>query len=102
MAESLTVALLNAERRDVLPFILVMGVAFISVALFNLYRNPLTAVPGPFWAKWSNLWLVYHIRRGHIHRKMIEVHQKYGQLVRVGPSEISNANIDSLRVIYGQ
>ena len=102
MAESLTLALLNAERRDWLPHVLVVGIAFISVVLFRHFRNPLTAVPGPFLAKWSSLWLVYHIRRGHIHRKMIEVHQKYGKLVRVGPNELSTADIDSLKVIYGQ
>ena len=102
MAESLTFALLNAERRDILPHLLVIGIAIISIVLFNRFRNPLTAVPGPFWAKWSNLWLVYHIRRGHIHRKMIEVHKKYGKLVRVGPNELSTADIDSLKTIYGQ
>lgn len=102
MAESLTFALLNAERRDVLPYILVIGIALISIVLFNRSRNPLTAVPGPFWAKWSNLWLVYHIRRGNIHRKMIEVHKKYGKLVRLGPNELSTADIDSLKIIYGQ
>ena len=101
MAESLTVALLNAKRRDVLPYVLVIGIAFISIVLFNRSRNPLNAVPGPFWAKWSNLWLVYHIRQGSMHRKIVEVHKKYGKLVRVGPNEISTADIDSLKIIYG-
>ena len=102
MSESLISALLNGEKRDVLPIASVIGIGFISIVLFNYFRNPLIAVPGPFWAKWSNLWLVYHIRQGHIHRKLIEVHEKYGPLVRLGPKEISTADIDSLRVIYGQ
>lgn len=102
MAESLSFALLNAEKRNLLPHVLVIGIVFISVVLFRRFCNPLNAVPGPFWAKWSNLWLVYHIRRGYIHRKMIEVHKKYGKLVRVGPNELSTADIDSLKIIYGQ
>lgn len=36
-----------------------------------------------------------------MHRKIIEVHEKYGPLVRLGPHEISTADIDSLRTIYG-
>ncbi|KAH6658877.1 cytochrome P450 family protein [Truncatella angustata] len=101
MAESLTFSLLKAERRDVLPYVLAAGIAFISIVLFIRSRNPLSSVPGPFWAKWSNLWLVYHCRKGHIHRKMIEVHKKYGTLVRVGPNEVSTADIESLKTIYG-
>ena len=99
MAEGLTATLLNAERRDVL---LVLGIAFLSIFLFNRLRNPLNSVPGPFWAKFSNLWLVYHTRKGHIHRKMVEVHLKYGDLVRTGPNEVSTADIESLKTIYGQ
>ncbi|KFY24339.1 hypothetical protein V491_02193 [Pseudogymnoascus sp. VKM F-3775] len=32
---------------------------------------------------------------------MIDVHKKYGKLVRVGPNELSTADIDSLKIIYG-
>ncbi|KAL3452899.1 cytochrome P450 [Aspergillus insuetus] len=52
-------------------------------------------------AKFSNLWLVYHTRQGRMHRKIIEVHEKYEPLVRLRPHEISTADIDSLRIMYG-
>lgn len=102
MSESITLALLNADIGDILPYLSVIGVAFVSIVLFIRSRNPLASVPGPFWAKWSNLWLVYHARQGHIHRTMIDVHEKYGKLVRVGPNELSTADIDSLKIIYGR
>lgn len=100
--QSLTLALLNAEREDLIRYLSVAGIVLVSIIWFVRSRHPLAPVPGPFWARWTSLWLVYHCRKGHIHRKMVEVHKKYGKLVRIGPNEVSTADIDSLRIIYGQ
>jgi hypothetical protein len=101
MGESLISTVLRADRQDILRYAPFMGIALLSILVISYLRNPLRNVPGPFWAKFSNLWLVYHTRQGRMHRKIIEVHEKYGPLVRLGPHEISTADIDSLRTIYG-
>lgn len=101
MGEKLISTVLCADRQDILRYAPFIGIAILSVLVINYFRNPLRSVPGPFWAKFSNLWLVYHTRQGRMHRKMIELHGKYGPLVRLGPHEISTADIDSLRTIYG-
>lgn len=101
MGESLISTVLHANRQDILRYAPFMAAVLLSILAVNYFRNPLRKVPGPFWAKFSNLWLVYHTRQGHMHRKIIEVHEKYGLLVRLGPHEISTADIDSLRTIYG-
>jgi hypothetical protein len=101
MGESLISTVLHANRQDALRIAPYMGAALLAILIINYFRNPLRKVPGPFWAKFSNLWLVYHTRQGKMHRKIIEVHEKYGPLVRLGPHEISTSDIDSLKVIYG-
>lgn len=101
MGESLISTVLHADRQDVLRYASYMGLAILSILVINYFRNPLRRVPGPFWANFTNLWLVYHIRQGKMHRKIIEVHEKYGPLVRLGPHEISTADIESLKTIYG-
>ncbi|KID78805.1 Cytochrome P450 family protein, partial [Metarhizium brunneum ARSEF 3297] len=101
MGEKLISTVLRADRQDILRYAPFVGIALLSILVINYFRNPLRSVPGPFWARFSNLWLVYHTRQGRMHRKMIELHGKYGPLVRLGPHEISTADIDSLRTIYG-
>lgn len=101
MSKSLISTVLSAKRQDMLQYAPLFGAAILSILIINYFRNPLRNIPGPFLAKFSNLWLVYHIRQGHMHRKIIEVHEKYGPLVRLGPHEISTADIDSLKSIYG-
>jgi hypothetical protein len=101
MGENLISTVLRADRQDIVRYAPFIGIALLSILVINYFRNPLRHVPGPFWAKFSNLWLVYHTRQGKMHRKIIEVHEKYGPLVRLGPHEISTADIDSLRIVYG-
>ncbi|KAL3482853.1 cytochrome P450 [Aspergillus germanicus] len=101
MGENLISTVLRADRQDILQYALYIGFALLSLLLIDYLRSSLRNVPGPFWAEFSNLWLVYHTRQGRMHRKIIEVHEKYGPLVRLGPHEISTADIDSLRIIYG-
>jgi len=101
MGENLISTVLHADRQDILRYAPYVGVALLSILVINYLRNPLRNVPGPFLAKFTNLWLVYQIRKGSMHRKIVELHEQYGPLVRLGPHEISTADIDSLRLIYG-
>ena len=36
-----------------------------------------------------------------MHRLYPRLHEKYGKLVRVGPSEVSVADLDAIQTIYG-
>ena len=62
-----------------------IGVITISLLLYDTYRvvsDPLRKVPGPFWARYTRLWEVYHVRKGHFHSLNVELHEKYGKLHR--------------------
>ncbi|PSN71985.1 benzoate 4-monooxygenase cytochrome P450 [Corynespora cassiicola Philippines] len=69
--------------------------------LYNVFLHPLRQYPGP------TLWNAYRVpyiisfHRGEIHRKMKEMHDKYGPIVRIAPNELSYADSAAWKDIYG-
>ncbi|KAK1220916.1 hypothetical protein PQX77_016295 [Marasmius sp. AFHP31] len=81
---------------------LVYALAF-GVALFIAYlrpRHPLSDIPGPFLARYTDLWQVYYARIGRRHMAVHEAHKKYGPLVRIAPNHLSVADFDLVPIIY--
>ncbi|KAH8813450.1 cytochrome P450 [Flagelloscypha sp. PMI_526] len=57
-------------------------------------RHPLAAYPGPFLASLTNFWMAYQISGGKRHAVFMNLHQRYGTHVRIGPNIISVADVD--------
>ena len=45
--------------------------------------------------------MIMHSRQGDMHRTMINLHEKYGKLVRTGPNEVSVSDLSAIKLIYG-
>ncbi|KIN06832.1 hypothetical protein OIDMADRAFT_111123 [Oidiodendron maius Zn] len=80
----------------------------IPVAILLFYLIPyLTSntsirdIPGPFAAKFTNLWLLVQARRGERYKSVDEAHKKYGKLVRIQPNHVSIADSSAIPLIYG-
>ncbi|KAI6347078.1 hypothetical protein MCOR30_000395 [Pyricularia oryzae] len=56
--------------------------------VLSCWRSPLRRYPGPFLARWTNLWRFYHTLRGDIHLVNLRAHQRYGPVVRTGPNQL--------------
>ncbi|KAL4861441.1 hypothetical protein BDV12DRAFT_208025 [Aspergillus spectabilis] len=84
--------------RDV---VLLLAAAPLVYILYQRLLSPLANVPGPFLGYISRWWLVYHSRRGDMNIVIPELHRKYGKIVRTGPNEVSVADIDAIKQIYG-
>ena len=69
--------------------------------LYCLFFHPLRNVPGPFLAKVSQLWRNYRYFRGTWHDDAIDIHEKYGRLVRIAPNEVSFVDEHGLKALYG-
>jgi cytochrome P450 len=63
--------------------------------------HPLAKYPGPFVAKLTNLYSVWHAVRGTRHWNFYELHHKYGDFVRWGPNSVSVNSVEALESIYG-
>ena len=87
-------------------------VSYPLVALFVLvvlkllsirYSRGLNRYNGPFIASFSDLWKCWYAY-GHSTKKndiYVDVHRKFGDVVRIGPNNLSFADPRALSEIYG-
>ncbi|KAI2601919.1 putative cytochrome P450 [Hypoxylon sp. NC1633] len=73
----------------------------LSNIAYNLYLHPLAGFPGPWLARATQLWRFKNTMSGRQHRIFQAEHQKYGDVFRVSPNELSFASVQSYRDIYG-
>ncbi|KAH9879367.1 hypothetical protein J1614_002806, partial [Plenodomus biglobosus] len=66
-----------------------------------LRAHHLRAIPSPFPAAFTNLWLLYQARRGKRYLAVHQAHQAHGPLVRIQPHHISIASASAIPLIYG-
>ncbi|KAI2630059.1 cytochrome p450 benzoate 4-monooxygenase [Xylaria nigripes] len=84
----------------VLLAILPVWAAFYWVLPYFTTYEHLRQIPGPFVAKFSNVWLALGARNGQKYAWVHAAHQKYGKVVRVGFNHVSVATAEGLRIIY--
>lgn len=70
-------------------------------ALSNLYLHPLSQYPGPRLAASTRLWYCYHCSQGTLLHALHKAHQKYGDVVRTAPNELSYTDPKAWNEIYG-
>jgi hypothetical protein len=68
--------------------------------LVQEYRSPLRRIPGPFYAKFTHLWLKKCVLSGRRLHYIHEMHQKYGPVVRIAPNEIDVADPQMFKQIH--
>ncbi|KAJ5726099.1 cytochrome P450, partial [Penicillium malachiteum] len=68
-------------------------VAFTSgYVIYQIFLSPLASVPGPLLAKITTWYQAYLSMRGNVHRDLVELHNKYGSVVRMGPNTLWVSN----------
>jgi benzoate 4-monooxygenase len=82
-----------------------LATALVSVVLVHVVpylwdANRMRQYPGPFWAKFSHVWLGYISSQGHRSEVIHELHKKYGPYVRIAPDQVSIADPDALQIVY--
>jgi benzoate 4-monooxygenase len=94
-------SLLNLNSLLLLGAILSTAILAVHIVPYILDPYNLRNVPGPFWAKFTDFWLVFVSGQGHRSEVVHELHKKYGPVVRIAPNHISIADPDALQAIYG-
>ncbi|KAH8811348.1 cytochrome P450 monooxygenase-like protein [Xylogone sp. PMI_703] len=100
--EVANLGLLESLRRTSLVTISYLGSLYSSIVLYRLLFHPLRRFPGPLGYKISKLWHVTRVaaRLDNFHQ-LDELHRKYGDFVRTGPSEVSIFDPDAVPIILG-
>lgn len=57
-------------------------------------------IPGPFLTSFTNLPRLYWVWSNRAHEKHIELHKRYGKIVRLGPNMVSVADAKEIPQIY--
>lgn len=80
------------------------GTSLVSFTL--AYRlsplHPLAKYPGPVVAKTTKWWAAYLGGKGDLHRYCKYLHDRYGDVVRIGPNALSIRDPSLLQTILGQ
>ena len=76
-------------------------VLFILQALYSIFFHPLRNIPGPFAAKFTELWRTRKYFAGNWHNDILSAHRKYGPVVRISPNEVSFVDKEALIKVYG-
>ncbi|KAK3369969.1 cytochrome P450 [Podospora didyma] len=83
------------------PIVLVpLGTLFLAVWLYRTWSRHCD-VPGPLFASLSNFPRLKWAWSGSAHNRHIQLHEKHGKLVRIGPNCISVGDPHEIQKIYG-
>ncbi len=78
---------------------LVLLLAYLCYHVFRTYST-LKDIPGPFWARFTNLQRLLWVKTFRSHEIYQKSHEEYGDLVRIGPNVVSVADPAAIPALY--
>ncbi|KAK1690189.1 cytochrome P450 [Colletotrichum godetiae] len=83
-----------------------LGFAFttlyiVSYIIYNLFFHPLRRFPGPILMRATRATFCYRLWRGTLSFDMLDLHRKYGDVVRIAPDELAYADPVAWKEIMG-
>ncbi|KAJ7124155.1 hypothetical protein C8R44DRAFT_916760 [Mycena epipterygia] len=82
------------------PVAVILTGVEISRRIRGVFFHPLSAVPGPWYAAFSYMWLKTHFLRYKQTDIIHELLQPYGLVVRIGPNKIAFCDPDVMGDVY--
>lgn len=64
---------------ELLVYWAVVVASALGLITWQHVRNPLRDVPGPFLARWTDWWYMWHLFRGDFERVNQDLHKKHGE-----------------------
>jgi hypothetical protein len=91
---------------EILPFLqdhwlVAITLPFIIFFIRNKYYNGLHKYPGPWLAAYTNWWRFFENYGRKTEKTTLELHKRYGDVVRLGPDVLSFADPKAIKIIYG-
>ncbi|RPD52782.1 cytochrome P450 [Lentinus tigrinus ALCF2SS1-7] len=74
----------------------------LSILVYRLSPlHPLSKYPGPFWCRTSKLWHACLAYSGEQHKYLQALHERYGDVVRIGPNDLSIRDAAAIPQLMG-
>ena len=83
-----------------ISLVLVPGLVVIQL-VSNYFTPGLGTIPGPFLARFTDLWRFIDACLGHREQTILRLHKQYGPVVRIGPNCVTVADPEALDLILG-
>ncbi|KAI1734041.1 cytochrome P450 monooxygenase-like protein [Xylaria scruposa] len=74
---------------------------YAAQTVYLLFFHPLAKYPGPKLAAISELWWVWALRSDRFPFIIYDLHKKHGDVIRIGPNELSFATAEAFQDIHG-
>ncbi len=81
-------------------YVLILVAAVFGYCVYLYMVDPLAKHPGPFLARVSNLWRVYHTWNASLPDRLLELHKKHGPVIRIGPNDLDFNEAAAVKPIY--
>ncbi|KKK15010.1 hypothetical protein ARAM_007359 [Aspergillus rambellii] len=78
----------------------VLGLLILTKLVWDILFSPLRSFGGPLFAKFTDVWRASQAYGGFLDRKYVQLHRRYGSVLRVGPNALSISDPSLIRVIY--
>lgn len=80
--------------------VVALTAAKFLVVVTQTFVSPLRTVKGPFLARFTNLWYFRRVANGSFEFENIDLHQKYGPVVRLAPNMYSIDDAEVIKAVY--
>lgn len=101
LAMPLSSFLISLNAVQVLLLAISLSVCYVTaLVLYRLFFSPLSAIPGPWYAAVSDLWITSHVVRMQQCRTVQSLFEKYGPVVRIGPNKVAFCDATTMRSVY--
>ncbi|KAI0690262.1 cytochrome P450 [Cytidiella melzeri] len=78
-----------------------VSLAYLAVlVLYRLFFSPLSAIPGPWYAAVSDLWITSHVVRMQQCKTVQALFEQYGPVVRIAPNKVAFCDATTMRSVY--
>lgn len=82
-------------------FVWLLSAAIVLRLLYNRWGQGLNRIPGPFLASVTDLWRAFQAWGRRPELVQIELHERYGSVVRIGPRAVSISDPNAVAMVYG-
>ena len=98
---SLTQAISSIDRSSI-SFVPILILIALSLGVFQLWRTwwRLRHIPGPFPASITNFQRVGWVTTKRAHLILQDIHEKHGEVVRIGPNTVAFSNPEAIPTVY--
>lgn len=83
-----------------LCFTLALVLYTLVSKIYQAYASPLRDVQGPWLARFTRFWYVRSAYSRQSHKIHMDLHHKYGSIVRIAPNEYSIDDFEASKIIY--